>query len=48
MKEEIIKLENILNSLKDKVVHWTFQTEYDYAVRDITALIKTLKNKEVA
>ena len=49
MKEEIIKVESILlRLLEDKVVHWTFQTEYDYAVRDITALIKALKNKGVA
>tara|TARA_R100000541_G_scaffold55714_1_gene64732 strand:+ start:154 stop:300 length:147 start_codon:yes stop_codon:yes gene_type:complete len=48
MKEEIIKLENILNSLKDKVVHWSFQTEYDYAIKDVKTLIKALKNKEVA
>mgnify|MGYP003110784742 CR=1 FL=1 len=49
MKEEIIKLESILlRLLEDKVVHWTFQTEYDSAVRDISALIKALKNKKVA
>ena len=48
MNKELIKLENILNNLKDKVVHWTFQTEYDYAIKDAIVLIKTLKNKEVA
>jgi len=46
--KEIIKLENILNSLRGRVVHWAFQTEYDYAVKDAMALVKALKMQRVA
>lgn len=45
-KYNIEKLEILFKTLKDKPVHWTFQDEYDFAIRDALTYIKRLKEME--